>query len=447
MATSDLASGVLFHHAGIIRVNIMEELFDVATLLSNQPLPRGRRLAIITNGGGPGIIAADTAARNGLLLPQPSQNLASRLRSVIARDIKMNNPLDLTARGTPEEFNGILKVLADDKDIDAVLIIFIPLAVANAAAMGNTIRDVAPLFWQNGKPLLACFLGERGFKAKLGSSGRFVPCYPFPEEAIAALARAVEYAEIRQKPPGKVPKFRGIKREKARKIIEKVMTKSPERPIWLAVEEITDLLDCYGIRFVETVVAKTAARAATVASKIGFPVVVKLASNTITHKSDVGGVVLDLNSGDEVKQAFNDIKAKLHEIGRQSEMEGVVVQRMVKEGIEAIVGVTQDPSFGPLMMFGSGGIYAELIKDVALRLHPLTDLDAIEMISSIRMAKLFEGFRGSPPSDTQALEDLLLRLSAMVEDITQIAELDFNPVKVMPQGEGYWIVDARIMIK
>jgi acetyl coenzyme A synthetase (ADP forming)-like protein len=447
MATSDLASDVLFHHAGIIRVNIMEELFDVATLLSNQPLPRGRRLAIITNGGGPGIIAADTAARNGLLLPQPSQNLASRLRSVIARDIKMNNPLDLTARGTPEEFNGILKVLADDKDIDAVLIIFIPLAVANAAAMGNTIRDVAPLFWQNGKPLLACFLGERGFKAKLGSSGRFVPCYPFPEEAIAALARAVEYAEIRQKPPGKVPKFRGIKREKARKIIEKVMTKSPERPIWLAVEEITDLLDCYGIRFVETVVAKTAARAATVASKIGFPVVVKLASNTITHKSDVGGVVLDLNSGDEVKRAFNDIKAKLHEIGRQNEMEGVVVQRMVKEGIEAIVGVTQDPSFGPLMMFGSGGIYAELIKDVALRLHPLTDLDAIEMISSIRMAKLFEGFRGSPPSDTQALEDLLLRLSAMVEDITQIAELDFNPVKVMPQGEGYWIVDARIMIK
>jgi acetyl coenzyme A synthetase (ADP forming)-like protein len=447
MATSDVASDVLFRHAGIIRVNMMEELFDVATLLSNQPLPRGRRLAIVTNGGGPGIIAADTAARNSLLLPQPSQKLASKLRSVIARDIKINNPLDATAGATPEEFNGILKLLADDKDTDAVLTIFIPPVVTNAAAMGNTIGDVAPLFWQNGKPLLACFLGERGFKAKLGSSGKFVPCYPFPEEAIAALTRAVEYAEMRQKPPGKVPKFRGIKREKARKIIEKVMTKSTERPIWLATGEITDLLDCYGMRFVETVVAKTPARAATVASKIGFPVVVKLASNTITHKSDVGGVLLDLNSEDEVKRAFNDIKAKLHEIGRQSEMEGVVVQRMIKEGIEAIAGVTQDPSFGPLMMFSSGGIYAELIKDVAFRLHPLTDLDAREMISSIRMAKLFEGFRGSPPSDTQALEDLLLRLSAMVEDITQIAELDFNPVKVMPQGEGYWIVDARIMIK
>ena len=313
--------------------------------------------------------------------------------------------------------------------------------------MENTIRDVAPLFWQNGKPLLACFLGERGFKAKLGSSGKFVPCYPFPEEAIAALARAVEYAEMRQKPPGKIPKFRGIKREKARKIIEKVMTRSTERPIWLATEEITDLLDCYGIRFVETVVAKTPDRAATLASKMGFPVVVKLASNTITHKSDVGGVVLDLNSKDEVKRAFNDIKARLHDIGRQSEMEGVVVQRMVKEGIEAIAGVTQDPTFGPLMMFGSGGIYAELMKDVALRLHPLTDLDAREMLGSIKMAKLFQGFRGSPPGDTGALEDLLLRLSAMVEDIPQVAELDFNPVKVMPRGEGYWIVDARIMIK
>ena len=447
LATSDIVSDVLFHHAGIIRVDIMEELFDVATLLSNQPLPHGRRLVIVTNGGGPGIIAADTAARNGLLLPQPSQELANKLRSVITRDIRINNPLDTTAGATSEEFDGILKILADDKDIDAVLAIFIPPVVTNAAAMRNTIRDVAPLFWQKGKPLLACFLGERGFKAKLGSSGKFVPCYPFPEEAIAALARAVEYAERRQKPPGEVPKFRGTKRERARKIIEKAMTKNTERPIWLATEEITDLLDCYGICFVETVVAKTPARAATVASKIGFPVVVKLASNTITHKSDVGGVLLDLNSEDEVKRAFKDITVNLHKFGRQNEMEGVTVQRMVREGIEAIAGVTQDPSFGPLIMFGSGGIYAELIKDIALMLHPLTDLDAREMISSIKMAKLFEGFRGSPPSDTQALEDLLLRLSAMVEDIPQIAELDFNPVRVMPQGEGYWIVDARIMIK
>jgi len=165
------------------------------------------------------------------------------------------------------------------------------------------------------------------------------------------------------------------------------------------------------------------------------------------HKTDVGGVILDLKSESEVRKAFEDIKARLSEIGRQREMEGIIVQRMVKGGTEAIVGVTQDASFGPLIMFGLGGIYAELLKDVAVRLHPLTDLDARELIGSIKTARLFKGFRGSPPSDTPALEDLLLRLSALIEDVPQIGELDFNPVKVMPQGQGYWIVDARIMLR
>jgi acyl-CoA synthetase (NDP forming) len=180
---------------------------------------------------------------------------------------------------------------------------------------------------------------------------------------------------------------------------------------------------------------------------VGFPVAVKLSSATIQHKTDVGGVKLDLESEIEVKRAFNDIKSRLTEMGRQNEMDGVTVQHMVKEGTEAIVGVTLDPSFGPLIMFGLGGIYAELMKDVAVRLHPLTDSDARELVKSIKMTKLFEGFRGAPASDTESVEDLLLRLSALVEDIPQIAELDFNPVKVMPRGKGYWIVDARIMLK
>ena len=194
-------------------------------------------------------------------------------------------------------------------------------------------------------------------------------------------------------------------------------------------------------------IAKTAEEAAEVASSLGFPVVVKLVSATITHKTDVGGVVIGLRSKNEVKRAFDSIKAKLAKLGRQGEMQGVMVQRMVAGGIETIVGVTQDPSFGPLMMFGAGGIYAELMKDISIRLPPLTDLDAREMIKSIKMAKILEGYRDTPAGDTDAVEDLLLRLSAMVEDIPQISELDFNPVKVMPKGEGYWVVDARIMLK
>jgi acetyl coenzyme A synthetase (ADP forming)-like protein len=447
MATSDVVSDVLFKRAGIIRVNLMEEMFDVAALLSSQPLPRGRRLVIVTNGGGPGIIAADSAARNGLILPQPSEEMTTKLRSVVTRDISFHNPLDTTAGADAEEFRSILRLFANDKDSDAVLSIFIPPVIQNMEDFESSIRDVAQSFRSEGKPLLACFLGQRGFKAKLGSRGGFVPSYPFPEEAISALGKAVEYAEIRQKPTGRIPELTGIRKSEARDIVGQAMTRSMQRPLWMEPQEISRLLTCYGMRFVETIMAKTSTEAAHAAAKIGYPVAVKLDSSTITHKSDVGGVVLGLRSNDEVKQAFEDIQGRLKKDSRLDEMEGVVVQKMVNEGIEAIVGVTQDPVFGPLVMFGSGGIYAELMKDVVLRLHPISDLDAEEMINSIKMSSLFKGFRGSPPADLRALQDLLLRLSAMVEDIANIAELDFNPVKVLPEGKGYYIVDARIMLK
>jgi acetyltransferase len=447
MATSDVVSDVLFRHAGIIRVNLMEEMFDVATLLSNQPLPRGRRLVIVTNGGGPGIIAADAAARQGLLLPPPSAELVSQLKSVIKRDISIHNPLDTTAGADAEEFRGILQVLAYDRDNDAVLAIFIPPVIADTEDFEAAISAVAPDYRKQGKPLLACFLGQRGFKAGLGARGHFVPSYPFPEEAVAALARAAEYAEGRQKPSGSIPEITGIRKEAARDIVGQAMTRSPRRPLWLLAAEISALLDDYGLRTVATVPAATPEAAEEAAARIGFPVAIKLASPTITHKSDVGGVVLDLDSAGAVRQAFNDIMARLEKIGRQDEMQGVIVQRMIKEGVETIAGVTQDPLFGPLIMFGAGGVYAELLHDVVLRLHPITDLDAKEMIGSIKMARIFDGFRGAPPADIEAVQDLLLRLSAMVEDIPQITELDLNPVKVMPRGQGYWIVDARVMLK
>jgi acetyltransferase len=447
MATSDVSTDVLFKYAGILRVATMEELFDVASLLSNQPLPKGRKLAILTNGGGPGIIAADASARHNLALPQFSPETIAKLKSVIKRDIVINNPLDTTAGATAQEFHDILQVLANEKDIDAVLCIFIPPIVSNLDASEDAIRSVAPVFWKQQKPLLACFLGERGSQAKLGSNGHFVPCYPFPEEAVSALARAVEYSENLRKPAGTFPKLEGIERGKARRIIEKAMTENSQRPFWLSVPETYDLLGCYGIRLAPMAVAKTAAEAADAAAKMGFPVVVKLVSATITHKTDVGGVVIGLRSKNDVKKAFDTIHGHLVKLGRENEMQGVMVQRMVMDGIETIVGVTQDPSFGPLMMFGAGGIYAELLKDVTIRLPPLTDLDAREMIKSIKMAKMLEGYRDTPAADTEAVEDLLLRLSAMVEDIHQISELDFNPVKVMPKGAGYWVVDARIMLK
>lgn len=447
LATPAVVSDALFRQAGIIHVDSIEKLFDVAALLSNQPLPEGKRLAIVTNGGGPGIIAADASEQHGLALPEFSPETVAKLRTIIKRDIRLNNPLDLTGSVTAEEFEGALKVMANDQGIDAVLTLFIPAAVVDPRTVEDAIRRVIPIFQRYKKPLLACFMGQKGFKAKLGAASKFVPCYPFPENAISALAKAVEYRELMKKPKGTVPRIRGIKRGRARQIIDTAMSRSAQRPLWLSAKEIAELLNSYGIRSVETVVAGTATEAATQASRIGFPVVVKLNSSTIVHKTDVGGVMLDLRSETEVISAFDNIRSSLAASGREHEVEGVTVQPMVKTGIEVIVGVTQDLTFGPLIMFGLGGIHAELLKDIALRLHPLTELDARELIDSIKMAKLFEGFRGSPPSDTPAIEDLLLRLSAMVEDMPQIAELDFNPVKVMPKGEGYWVVDARISMR
>ena len=447
LATPEVVSDALFRQAGIIRVDSIEGLFDVATLLSSQPPPEGKRLVIVTNGGGPGILAADASEQQGLTLPELSPETAGKLGQLIKWDIMVGNPLDLTGSVTPEEFEGSLRVLVEDDSVDAVLAVFVPAAVVDSTLVEDAIRRVSPRYQRRKKPLLACFMGQRGFKARLGKAGSFVPCYPFPEDAVSALAKAVEYRELVKKPRGAVPRIKGIKREKARGIIETAMSQNKQRPFWLSTEETVELLDCYGIRTVGTAVAGSASEAAALAARTGFPVVVKLNSSTITHKTDVGGVVLDLNSKDEVKEAFNAIKKKLADMGRESEMEGVTIQRMVSGGVEIIAGVTQDPTFGPLIMFGLGGVQAELLKDIVLRLHPLTEMDASEMVSSIKMARLFEGFRGAPPSDIPTVQDLLLRLSAMVEDIPQIAELDFNPVKVMALGEGYRVVDARISLK
>ncbi|MDD5081980.1 MAG: acetate--CoA ligase family protein, partial [Dehalococcoidales bacterium] len=447
LATPATVSEALFQQAGIIRVDSVEALFDAAILLANQPVPRGKRLVIVTNGGGPGIIAADACAQHGLLLPEFSDETRAGLKAAIKRDTGINNPLDLTAGAATEEFENVLRILASDPGNDAVLTIFIPPIVVDPKSMEDAIRRVTPAFQRQGKSLLACFMGQRGVQGRMGTGKRFVPCYLFPEDAVSALAKAVRYGEMARAPRGIIPHVGGIKRHKGRKLVETAMRRSVQRPLWLSADEVAGLLDCYSIRMVETGVAKTPDEAVTLAQRQGFPVAVKLCSSTIIHKTDVGGVMLDLKSADEVANAFKRIKASLTGIGREKEMDGVTVQHMVSGGIEVIAGVTQDVSFGPLIMFGMGGVYTELLNDVALRLHPLTDLDARALINSIKMAKLFGGFRGSPPGDTPALEDMLLRLSAMVEDIPEIVELDLNPVKVMPWGEGYWVVDARIMVK
>ena len=368
MATSEVITEALFHQTGIIRVRGVEELFDVASLLSNQPLPRGKRLVIVTNGGGPGILAADASAEYGLQLPDISEETKARIKPSLKRDIRINNPIDTTAQATAEEFEGILRALADDEGSDAVIVIFVPASTSGYEGFEAVFTRIAPLFRRQNKPLLVCFMGQKGFKTELGSPGKYIPSYSFPESAVYALAKAANYAEQLKQPKGIIPKISGIQRTKAKDIINEAMKQSIQRPLWLTATQITSLLNCYDINFAATQMANTPEEAALAAEKVGFPVTVKLASSTILHKTDVGGVVLNLNSPDEVTKAFTDIKNRLVQIKRANEMEGVIVQHMVPGGIETIVGVSHDPSFGPLIMFGMGGVNAELFNDVAFRL-------------------------------------------------------------------------------
>jgi len=447
LATTEVASEALFKQAGIIRVDTLEELFDAANLLSHQPLPLGRRVAILTNGGGPGILTADACVDRGLEIPVLSEKTISELKGFLSRRASVSNPIDITAEATAEEYGQALKLLVQDEHIDIVIVIFIPPIVTQPEAVASAIQEVAPQFCQQGKTLVASFMGSRGASIKLGSKEEcYVPSFAFPEDTAAALARACEYSEWLKRPKGIIPELGGIEQEKAGQLVKLALEQSAGRPLWLDATSVVELLNSYGIRVARSGLARTPEEAIKVAQGIGFPVAVKLVSSTITHKTEVGGVILALSSQGEVEHAFNQIRERLSSIGREDEMQGVLVQEMISRGIEVSVGVTQDPSFGPLIMFGMGGIYTELFKDVTFRIHPLTSVDAAEMVRSVKAYQLLSGWRGAMPSDVKSLEELLLRVSVMVEDLPQIVELDLNPVKVMESDKGYVVVDARVML-
>jgi len=447
MASTDVAADALFKQAGIIRVNTLEELFDVAIMLAYQSIPRGKRVAILTNGGGPGILTADACADRGLEVPILTEKTRAEMRSFLTSQASVSNPIDMTAEAGYPQYSRALKLLLADPNVDITIAILVTPAKSRIEDVARAIKEAAPEYKKAGKTLVASFMGQHGVSVDLHYEGGNVPSYAFPEAAAIALQKACEYGDWQKRPQGAVPVFTDIDREKAQRIVKAALAESSARPLWLDAERVNVLLDCYGIKTVSSEVAATAESAAALAEKVGYPVAVKLFSKTIAHKTEVGGVALNLESATAVRKAFNDIKRKLKAIGKEAEMQGVTVQPMINSGVETIVGVTQDPSFGPLILFGLGGIYTELFKDVAFRIHPLTDIDAKEMVRSVKAYQLLTGWRGAKSADIPALEDLLLRVSAMVEDIDQIKELDLNPVKVQEAGKGYTAVDARILLK
>ncbi len=446
MMSDDIASDALFRQTGMIRCDTLEELFDTATLLANQPLPKGNKVAILTNGGGAGIMAADALSAKGFQLPVLTEKTRNELKSFLPPKASYLNPIDTTAEVSPDQYKRALSLLLNE-DIDAVVTIYIPPILELLDFMSTAIRQVAPEFRKRGIPMLASFLGVKQEKLTVGSEQEgFIPTYTFPESTAFALTKAYEYYQHLQKPAGKIPKFDNINKAAAEAIVKRAIDKTRSYPLWLNSDQIADVFSAYGIKFASSRIAASPEDAVKVAESIGYPVAVKLFSPTITHKTDVGGVILNLKSAAEVRKAFNQIGDSLDKISRKSEMKGVTVQKMLSGGVELIVGITQDKNFGPLIMFGLGGIYAELFKDVNFRIHPLTDVDAKEMISSFKAHKILDGWRGAPPSDIPATEELLLRISAMIEDIPEIQEMDLNPIMAMEMGQGCYVADARISI-
>ncbi len=449
MMSADIVSDALFRQVGMIRCNTLEELFNAATFLASQPLPKGNKVAVLTNGGGAGIMAVDALSAEGFQFPILSEKTRNELKSFLPPKASYLNPIDTTAAVSPEQYQRALKLLLEE-DIDAVVVIYIPPVPELLDFMALAIRQSALEYRKKGIPVLASFLGveqSTGEKALIGSPAEgYVPLYKFPEATAFALARAYEYYEHVQQPTGEIPKFDDIDKESAAGIIQKALAKSHDGPVWLNSDDISDLFAAYGIRSASSRIARTAEEAAETADRIGYPVAVKLFSPTITHKTDVGGVMLNLKSADEVADAYRRIGENVAKLSRSDEMQGVTVQKMLSGGVELIVGVTQDRNLGPIMMFGLGGIYAELFKDVNFRIHPLTDVDAEEMIHTFKARKILDGWRGAPPSDIAAVKDLLLRISALIEDIQEIREMDLNPIMVMEAGQGCYVADARISV-
>ncbi len=447
MATDQAATEALFKQAGILRADTLEDLFDTGSLLANQPLPQGNRVAIISNAGGPALLTADACKARGLEVPSLSPDTTAKLKALLSPRANTTNPIDMSPEFTIQQYRDSLNLLLDDENVDIVVVIFIPPILKLSDEFAAIIREVAPLFRERGKPLVTSFLGLRGARIELGSDDRrFVPSFAFPESTAGALSRALEFSQRLKKPTGRVPEFSDIDKEKAEGIIQSALEKSGRDQVWLDAESILGLLDCYGIRFVTLKLAKTPAEAAAAAEEVCFPVAVKILSSTISQKTDVEGVILDCRSRGEVEKAFVRIGNNLKRIGKPEDMQGVIIQKMVQGGIEVIVGVTQHPAFGPLVMFGLGGVYAELFKDVTFSIHPLTDLDAHDMVRAVKAYQLLEGWRGSRRADIPSIEDLLLRISALVENHPQVLEMDLNPVKVLNDGNGYLVVDGRILV-
>jgi acyl-CoA synthetase (NDP forming) len=429
-----------------MRMDTIDRMFDTAMLLAYQPVPQSNRVAIVTNAGGPGIMASDACSHHNLELVDLADETIAKLRSFLPAEASLRNPVDMLASAGPAEYEQAVRAVLADDNVDSLMVLFVPPIMIEATGVAHAIRRGAE---GSHKTIATTFMGSHGVPEALSSlrAGE-LPSYAFPESAAIAIARAVAYGEWLEQPAGTIPDISDIDAAAARQVVEyRVANPNNGDDNWLAPNEVCTVLEAYGLRGPQSAMATTADAAVASARDIGYPVALKLVSPTITHKSDVGGVALWLHSDKQVREAFHELEQNLDARGQRSEMEGALVQEMAREGIETFIGATYDAKFGPLMAFGIGGIHVEVWRDVVFRVHPLTDLDAREMLDNIRGKKLLDGVRGEPAADREALVSALLRVSQMISDLPEIVEIDMNPLFALAPGKGVLAVDTRIRVR
>jgi acetyl coenzyme A synthetase (ADP forming)-like protein len=447
LAASDVAVEALFRQAGVLRADTLDDMLSLAAGLSQQPLPDGRRVGILTNAGGPAVLCADACEAQRLTVPELSPDIQDTLSAFLPAAAALRNPVDLIASATGEHYRQAIETLLPAGNIDALIVIYISVTAGDQTAIAQGIEAGIVSGRSRGaktKPVLICWMAEGDRDRTFTPASETIPVYALPETPALVLGKAAAYAAWRSQPTGIVPDFDDLDLAEARRIC--ATAKARRGAGWLTADESRRLLNAVRLPVQPGGLARTADEAAGLATRIGFPVAVKLASHELVHKTELGGVRLGLSTESAVRDAFDAIRSRLAEGGRVDAMEGVLVQPMVSGGVEVMVGVTQDPLFGPLIAFGLGGIHVEILGDVQFRIAPLTDRDAAEMVRRIKGFRLLDGYRGHPPADVPAIEDVLLRVSRLVEEIPAITELDFNPLFALPPGQGCRIVDARIRV-
>lgn len=439
LAGADIAYGAAFKRAGVIRAENFEALFDTATAFSMQPIPRGNRVAIITNAGGPGIMAADAAENSGLKIEPLSATLAEALKAKLPPAASVGNPIDVLGDADPERYGLALETAQADDSIDAVIVILTPQAMTDAVGTAQAIAKHI----KGDKPVLATFMGGHDvMDARHELTALNIPDYPSPDRAVAALRAMCDYSAWKLRPPRIVTRFPVNRRRVERVIAHHERSGRPE----VGEVEAKEILASYDFNVPEGRLAATAEEAVAVAEHIGYPIAMKISSLDILHKSDFGGVKLNLSNAEQVRDAFDLMMLRITKRAPDAQIDGVYVEQMSKKGREIIIGMTRDPQFGPMLMFGLGGIFVEVMKDVTFHLAPITADEAMQMLLGTRSYALLRGARGEAAVDLTAIASGLQRISQLVTDFPQIAELDINPFLVGAIGTAPVVADARMIL-